>query len=59
MEIYQMFYDFFGIELLTETATIVDFMNVFMKIGLAVFILCFFIKALFTCMTSMIRLGNW
>lgn len=59
MEIYNMLYDFFGFELLTEQATMVDYVNVLLKIGLAVFILCFFIKGLFSCMTNMVHGGNW
>ena len=34
MEIYNMLYDFFGFELLTEQATMVDYVNVLLKIGL-------------------------
>lgn len=50
MEIFNALYNFFGFDLLTETATLTDLLNVGLKIGLAVFITCFFIKSLFSIM---------
>jgi len=52
MDIFNSFYDFFGLDVLSESATFVDLVNNLVSIGLAVFILCFFIKALFTLMSS-------
>lgn len=52
MEVFSDFYDFFGLELLTETATFVDLINNLFQIGLGVFITCFFIKALLTVMIA-------
>lgn len=50
MEVFNALYEFFGFDLLSETATLVDFINVALKIGVAVFCTCFFIKALFSIM---------
>lgn len=50
MEIFTDFYNFFGLDLLTESATLVDLINNLVQIGLGLFITCFFIKALFTLM---------
>ena len=55
MEIFNSFYEFFGFELLSDSATLVDLINSLVQIGLAVFILCFFIKALFSLMISIFR----
>ncbi len=61
MEIYNYLLDFFGFELLSESATLIDFMNVAIKIGVAVFITCFFFKALFAIMgfVSTADVGRW
>lgn len=50
MEIFNALYSFFGFDLLTETATLIDFLNCGLKVGLAVFVTCFFIKSLFSIM---------
>lgn len=55
MEIFNSFYEFFGLELLTESATLVDLINNVVQIGIAMFILCFFIKALFALMINIFR----
>lgn len=52
MEIFESFYNFFGFELLSDSATLVDLINYFLQIGLGLFILCFFIKALFSLMLN-------
>lgn len=52
MEIFNDFYDFFGFELLSESATFVDLINYIFQIGLGLFIVCFFIKALFALMSN-------
>lgn len=52
MEVFTDFYDFFGLELLSETATFVDLLNNVIQIGLGVFITCFFIKSLLTVMIA-------
>lgn len=52
MEVFSDFYDFFGLELLTETATFVDLINNIFQIGLGVFITCFFIKSLLSVMIA-------
>lgn len=61
MSIFNSLYEFFGFDLLSETATLIDFINVALKIGVAVFITCFFIKALFSIMgfISNDRGGIW
>lgn len=52
MDIFNSFFDFFGLELLTESATFVDLINNLVQIGLALFIVCFFIKSLFALMLN-------
>lgn len=61
MSIFNSLYEFFGFDLLSETATLVDFINVALKVGVAVFVTCFFIKALFSIMgfISNDRGGIW
>lgn len=50
MEVFENFYDFFGFELLADSATFVDLINNIVQIGLGLFITCFFIKALISLM---------
>lgn len=52
MEIFTEFYDFFGLDLLTESATLIDLVNNLVQIGLGLFITCFFIKALLSVMIT-------
>lgn len=52
MDIFNSFYDFFGLELLSQSANIVDLFNNLIEIGLGLFILCFFIKSLFACILN-------
>ena len=52
MEIFTDFYNFFGFDLLTESATLVDLINNLVQIGLGLFITCFFIKALLSVMVT-------
>lgn len=52
MDIFNSFYDFFGFELLSETATFVDLVNNILQIGLGLFIVAFFIKSLFSLMLN-------
>lgn len=52
MQIFNDFYDFFGLELISESATLVDLINNFIQIGLGLFIVCFFIKSLFSLMLN-------
>ena len=61
MEIFNALYDFFGFDLLAESATLIDFINVGLKVGLALFCTCFFIKALFSIMAFIgsDNVGNW
>lgn len=58
MDIFNSLYDFFGLELLSETATFVDLINNFFQVGLGLFIVCFFIKALFSLMSCMFNDKN-
>ncbi len=61
MEIYNILYDFFGFELLTESSTLIDFLNCGFKVGLAVFITCYFIKGFFVLFGVLGNgsVGNW
>lgn len=52
MEIFNSLYDFFGLELISESATLVDLVNNLLQVGLALFIVCFFIKSLFALMLN-------
>lgn len=52
MEIFTDFYNFFGLDLLTESATLVDLVNNLVQIGLGLFITCFFIKSLLCVMIT-------
>lgn len=52
MEVFNDFYDFFGFELISQSATFVDVINNILQIGLGLFIVCFFIKALFALMSN-------
>ena len=52
MDIFNSLYDFFGLELLSETATFIDLINNLLEVGLAVFIVCFFFKSLFALMAK-------
>lgn len=58
MEIFNEIIDFFGFDLIGESATLIDFFNTIIKIGVAVFVLCFFIKFLFVMMNFIIRGGD-
>lgn len=61
MEIFNSIIDFFGFELLGSSATLIDFFNVVLKIGVAVFVVCFFIKSLFVMMSFITNydVGMW
>ena len=52
MEVFTNFYDFFGLDLLADSATFVDLINNIFQIGLGLFITCFFIKSLFSLMLN-------
>lgn len=53
MEIFNSFYDFFGFDLLAESATFIDLINHMFQVGLALFIVCFFLKSIFALMLNM------
>lgn len=55
MEVFNILYNFFGFDLLAESATLLDFLNCGFKVGLAIFITCYFLKAfgsIFTVLSS-------
>lgn len=52
MEIFNSFYNFFGFDLLSDSATFIDLINNLIQVGLGLFIVCFFIKALFALMLN-------
>lgn len=58
MEIFNEIIEFFGFDLLGESATLIDFFNTVIKIGVAVFVVCFFIKFLFVMMNFIIHTGD-
>lgn len=47
MEIVNQLITFFGIDLLTESATFVDLLNVSLKIGVAMWLVIFIIRSMF------------
>lgn len=47
MEIVNELITFFGIDMLTESATFIDLINVSIKIGLAVWLVAFIIRSVF------------
>ena len=51
MELVNELYDFFGIVLLTESATFIDLVNSIIQIGLAVWITIFIIRSVFLLVT--------
>lgn len=51
MELVQELYDFFGIELLTESATFTDLLNNILIIALALWITVFIIRSVFLACT--------
>lgn len=51
MVIVQDLYDFFGFELLTESATFVDLINNLVMIGIGVWVTIFIIRSLFLTTT--------
>lgn len=53
MEIFTSFYDFFGFDLLADSASFVDLINNIFQIGLGLFIVCYFIKSLFALMLNL------
>lgn len=61
MEIFNSIITFFGFDMLSQSATLIDFFNVVLKIGVAVFVLCFFIKSLFVMMSFITNydIGTW
>lgn len=50
MEIFNSFYDFFGFELLAESATLVDLFNNLVQIFIGLFIVLFFLRSLIILM---------
>ena len=57
MEIVNSLIDFFGINLLNETSTFIDFINVSIKVFIGVFIFSFFIRCVFLVATIPSRRG--
>lgn len=47
MDILQLFVEYFGIEMLSETATITDLLSLMLQIGIALFLVCFALRSLF------------
>lgn len=52
MELVNNLYDFFGIELITESATFVDLINAFIQVGLALWIVIFIMRSIFLLCTA-------
>lgn len=54
MELFTQFINFFGIDMLTETSSIVDLLNIGFSIFIALFLVCFVLRSLFL----MLRFGD-
>lgn len=51
MEIVNSLIEFFGIDMLTDSATFVDLLNVVMRIGVSVYVTVFIIRSVFLTAT--------
>lgn len=51
MEIVNSLIDFFGIDMLTDSATFVDLLNVVIRIGVSVYVTVFIIRSVFLTAT--------
>lgn len=51
MELVQELYDFFGIELISQSATFIDLINAFLQVGLSVWLTVFVIRSVFLLCT--------
>lgn len=51
MEIVNSLIEFFGIDMLTDSATFVDLLNVLMRIGVSVYVTVFIIRSVFLTAT--------
>ena len=51
MELVQELYDFFGIEMISQSATFVDLINSFIQVGLALWIVIFIMRSVFLLCT--------
>lgn len=47
MALIESLYEFFGIELLTESATFIDLINNVLLVGLGIWLTCFICRCLF------------
>lgn len=47
MEIAEMIISFFGIDMISESSTFVDLINVFMRIGVSLWVVIFVIRSMF------------
>lgn len=51
MELVQELYDFFGFELISQSATFIDLLNALIQIGCGVWITLFVIRSVFLVLT--------
>ena len=47
MDILELFIEYFGIDLLSNTSTIVDLINLLFEIGIGIFLVAFTLRSLF------------
>ena len=47
MDILELFLEYFGIDMLSETATITDLLSLTFEIGIGMFLVCFALRSLF------------
>lgn len=51
MELVQELYDFFGFELITQSATFIDLINAFIQVGIGLWLTVFIMRSLFLLVT--------
>lgn len=51
MELIQELYDFFGFELITQSATFIDLINAFIQVGLGLWLTVFIMRSVFLLVT--------
>lgn len=51
MELVNELYDFFGIELISQSATFIDLLNAFIHVGLSVWLTVFVMRSVFLLCT--------
>lgn len=51
MELVQELYEFFGFELITQSATFIDLINAFLQVGIGLWLTVFIMRSVFLLVT--------